>query len=120
MRRLQNSMQICYNKAVFIILINMCMERGFCMEEKQKKRRSLKTYILILALLPVFILGTEAVALLFIYLKGKVDDTLFNAVLVQVLIFMAGTLIIASGVVIIIVRRNISTHFRQSDKLTAF
>lgn len=119
MRRLQNSMQICYNKAVFIILINMCMERGFCMEEKQKKRGSLKTYILILALLPVFILGTEAVALLFIYLKGKVDDTLFNAVLVQVLIFMAGTLIIASGVVIILVRRMIATLLRLSDTLTA-
>lgn len=89
------------------------------MEEKHGRQRSIQTYILILALLPVFILGIEAVALLFIYLKGKVDDALFRTVLMQTLIFMIGTLIISSVVVIILVRKMIAALLHMTDTLTA-
>lgn len=89
------------------------------MEEKQGRRKSIKTYILILALLPVLILGIEAVALLFIYLKGKVDDDLFRTVLIQTLIFMVGTLVISSVVVIVLVRKMIAALLHMTDTLTA-
>lgn len=89
------------------------------MHEIQGKKKSLKTNILVLSLLPVFILGVEAVALLFIYLKGKIDDSLFQTVLVQTIIFLTGTLIIASVVVIVIVRKMIATLLHLSDTLIA-
>lgn len=89
------------------------------MDEKQGIRKSLKTYILVLTLLPVFILGIEAVALLFIYLKGKVDEALFRTVMVQTLIFMVGTLIITSIVVIFLVGKAMTALLRVADTLTA-
>lgn len=89
------------------------------MDGKQGRRKSLKTNILVLSLLPVFILGIETIVLLFIYLKGKIDDALFKTVVVQINIFMVSTLIIASIVVIILVRRIIATLLRLTDTLTA-
>lgn len=89
------------------------------MDEQQGKQKSLKTNILVLALLPVFILGIEAIVLVFIYLKGKVDDALFRTVIVQISIFMAGTLVISSVIIVLLVSRMISTLMHLTHTLTA-
>ena len=89
------------------------------MDEQQGRQKSLKTNILVLSLLPVFILGIEAIVLLFVYLKGKVDNALFQTVLTQVAIFMVGTLVIASVVVILLVSRMLSTLLYLTHTLTA-
>ncbi len=89
------------------------------MDVKQSRRKSLKTNILVLSLLPVFILGMETIVLLFIYLEGKIEDTLFRTVIVQINIFLIATLVIASVVVILLVRRMIATLLRLADTLTA-
>ena len=89
------------------------------MVEQQGKQKSIKAYILILSLLPVFILGSEAVALLFVYLKGKIDDALFKTVSMQVVIFMVVTLIISCVVVVILVNKMIAALLHVAETLTA-
>lgn len=89
------------------------------MEEKQGRKKSLKAYILVLSLLPICILGTEVIALLFIYLKGKIDNSLYRTVVIQMAIFVVVTLIITAVVVVILVSRMIATLLRLSDILNA-
>lgn len=89
------------------------------MEEKQRRKKSLKAYILVLSLLPICILGTEVIALLFIYLKGKIDNSLYRTVVIQMAIFVVVTLIITAVVVVILVSRMIATLLRLSDILNA-
>ncbi|MCM1175914.1 MAG: methyl-accepting chemotaxis protein [Blautia sp.] len=91
-------------------------------EEKKEKRigaRTLRVNILVLSLLPIFILGGEIIAVLYIFLNGRVDSTFFRRILNQVLIFTSGTLIITCIVVVIIVGRMIATLKRLAGTLTA-
>lgn len=88
------------------------------MNEKQGRQGSLKTNIMILSLLPVFVLGIESAALVYVYLNGKVDAALFKTVVTQINIFMVCTLVIACVIVTILVKRMAAALTRMSDTLT--
>ena len=88
------------------------------MDEKQGRQGSLKTNIMILSLLPVFILGIESVCRVYVFMDGKVDAALFKTVVTQINIFMVCTLVIACIVVTILVRRMVAALTRMSDALT--
>jgi len=91
-------------------------------KEKREKRigaRTLRIDILVLSLLPIFILGGEIIAVLYIFLNKKIDPSFFHTILNQVFIFICGTLIITCIVVVILVGRMIATLKRLANTLTA-
>lgn len=93
-------------------------EQGKEIKEKRIGAKSLRVDILVLSLLPIFILGAEIIAVLYIFLNGRVDSSFFHKILNQVLIFTGGTLIITCIVVVLLVGRMITTLKRLAVTLT--
>ncbi len=91
-------------------------------KERKEKRigaKSLRVDILVLSLLPIFILGSEMVAVIYTFLNKKVDSSFFHKILNQVYIFTGCTLLITCIVVVWLVGRMIATLKRLAATLTA-
>lgn len=91
-------------------------------KEKAEKRtgaKSLRVDILVLSLLPICILGSEIIAVIYTFLNKRVDSSFFRKIINQVYIFTGCTIVITFIIVIIMVSRIIAALKRLANILTA-
>ena len=113
-------------KQAFVFLAFITRGMGFMggqeKKEKAEKRtgaKSLRVDILVLSLLPICILGSEIIAVIYTFLNKRVDSSFFRKIINQVYIFTGCTIVITFIIVIIMVSRIIAALKRLANILTA-